>query len=122
LTFLLRYSRPAEKTKAEAFENIEVAIQHAETLKLLKSRISDLEAATSKGTVGAIVALAVMLWVLDQLEKCNRSNCVLVHRPDTKAWHFHMKSLRHVIRLQEKAGVEAPSFGLDPSLRIGLGC
>ena len=58
LTFLLRYSRPAEKSKQEPFENVEVATQHAEALKALKSRMSDLEAATSKGTVGAIVTLA----------------------------------------------------------------
>lgn len=58
LTFLLRYSRPAKRAKPEAYENIEVAIQHGEALRLLKSRIKDQEAAISPGTAGAIISLA----------------------------------------------------------------
>jgi hypothetical protein len=49
--------RSQEWSKAKDYENTEIIIHHAEAVKLIKSRMSNMKAATSDGTISAIVMM-----------------------------------------------------------------
>ncbi|KAH9206462.1 hypothetical protein DL95DRAFT_469595 [Leptodontidium sp. 2 PMI_412] len=106
LTFHVRTKiRPRDYQVSMDYESTEITHHYTEAIKLLKSRVTNLEVATSDGTIGAILFM---------LTYTNIS-------ADYMMWHGHMKGLGQILSARDGWADPTQSRCLPLLLRLTLG-
>ncbi|KAH8589053.1 hypothetical protein B0O99DRAFT_637941 [Bisporella sp. PMI_857] len=111
LTWLVQAIAPERNFKPEKFENDGIALNYSRAIKMVKTRLSSPEAASSEGTIAAIISMA----------------CYAKITSDNTAWMFHINVLRNILRPPTDAELAAgkrnksPYMSLTPLLAISIG-
>lgn len=111
LAIHLPFNRSKELNKSMDYETTEIVLHHAEAIKMLNTRMQDVHAATSDGTIGTIVLMV----------------CHSYMQEDFNMWRAHMRGMKHLLKIRKAnaslGGTEdggCGSLSLSPALRMTL--